>query len=81
VENLGGDEFTALTSDDITGDAEYWERQGFSCETIETSFDFHDLDEAKRLLGFYFGDRGVEEARLSLSFNVGLFSSVSCGPG
>jgi SAM-dependent methyltransferase len=81
VENLGGDEFTALAESDITADIPFWESHGFSFEAIETSFHFHDLDEAQRLLGFYFGARGVEEARLSLSFNVGLFSCVSRGTG
>ena len=79
VENLGGDELTALSDHDSTADVEFWEGQGFSYERVETSFDFHDLDEARRLLGFYFGDRGVEAAKLSLSFNVGLFWSESRG--
>ena len=81
VENLGNDELSALSHYDSTADLEFWERQGFSCQAIETSFDFHDLDEAKRLLGFYFGEPGVEAAKLSLSFNVALLSSVSRGPG
>ncbi len=79
VENLGGDELTALSDEDSTADLGFWESQGFTCEQIETSFDFHDLDEARRLLGFYFGERGVEETRLSLSFNVALLSSTSRG--
>ena len=79
VENLGGDELTALAEHDITADVQFWDNQGFDMETIETSFEFDDLDQARRLLQFYFGERGVEAAKPSLSFRVGLFSSVSRG--
>jgi SAM-dependent methyltransferase len=81
VENLGDDELTSLAEHDITADVQFWESHGFGLETIETSFEFADLDQAHRLLRFYFGERGAASAELSLSFNVGLFSSVSRGSG
>jgi SAM-dependent methyltransferase len=81
VENLGGDAFTALADEDITADPGVWEEEGFACEAIDTAFRFDDLDEARRLLGFFFGERGRAGAALDVCFRVGLFSRRSCGPG
>ncbi len=66
---------------DITGDPAYWRAQGFACNAIDTHFEFDDLEEARRLLRFWFGERGEEGAALRLTFRVGLFSAVSRGPG
>jgi hypothetical protein len=46
---------------------------------IETAFRFEDLDEARRLLGFFFGERGVEGASLEVPFRVGVFTRLSLG--
>lgn len=73
VDNLGGDEFTALADRTISADPAWWEARGFRCEAIDTVFAFDDLDEARRLLGFYFGDRGRDGAALQLSYRVGMF--------
>lgn len=79
VDNLGGDEFTALASSDITADAGSWQAQGFECEEIETRFEFESLQEARKLLGFYFGDRGRAGAKKALSYRVGVFHGASRG--
>jgi len=55
VDNAGGDEFCALTSHDISADLSYWSTRGFTVEVIETVFEFETLEEADRLLEFYFG--------------------------
>jgi SAM-dependent methyltransferase len=78
VDNLGGDEFTSLAQRDITADPTYWKQQGFRCHPIDTWFEFDNIDQAKLLLGFYFGERA--EARQRLTFRVGLFISESHGP-
>lgn len=80
VDNLGGDEFTSLTHKDITADPTYWEQQGFRCHPIDTWFEFDNLDQAKQLLGFYFGEQARANALQRLTFRVGLFSSPSHGP-
>lgn len=79
VDNLGGDEFTALASSDIAADADFWRRQGFECDEIDTRFEFEDLQAATKLLGFYFGDRGRIGAKETLSYRVGVFHGVSRG--
>ena len=73
VDNLGGDAFCAMAEADITADPHFWAAQGFACEPIDTSFRFDDLEEAKRLLGSFFGERGVAGAALEVPFRVGLF--------
>ena len=78
VDNLGDDEFCALASAEITADPAYWARQGFRCRTIETTFAFESMADARSLLGFYFGANSEYNA-LEYSYRVGLFSSASRG--
>lgn len=80
VENLGGDELCALAPTDISGDPDYWAVRGFDCAAIDTHFEFERVDDARRLLGFWFGEPGERAAALRLTFRVGLFSAVSRGP-
>jgi len=76
VDSLGDDEFTALSEHDITADPAFWTQHGFACEVIDTAFEFDCLDDARRLLGLYFGDAGRAGPRRTLSYRVGLFHTV-----
>jgi hypothetical protein len=62
-----------------TSDPEFWERNGFELEEIETSFEFETHEEADRLLGFYFGDRRRDTGKLRFTFRVGLYFNRSRG--
>ncbi len=73
VDNLGDDEFTALSDQDMSANPASWEALGFETHVIETAFEFDTIEEARKLLGFYFGDQGRSEARRGLSFRVGCF--------
>ena len=79
VDNLGGDDFCAMAEADISADPDFWAGQGFAREPIDTAFRFDDLQEARRLLGFFFGERGVTGAALAVPFRVGLFHRQSRG--
>ncbi len=79
VDNLGGDAFAAMADADVSADPTWWKEQGFETRVIETAFRFDDLDDARRLLGFFFGDRGVEGAALEVPFRVGIFTRLSLG--
>ena len=79
VDNLGGDAFAAMAEADISADPDVWQALGFSYDVIETAFRFDDREEAERLLGFFFGDRGVAGAALEIPFRVGLFHRPSRG--
>ncbi len=59
VDNLGGDAFAAMAEADISADPAFWAGEGFACAAIDTAFRFDDLDEAGRLLEFFFGERRV----------------------
>ncbi|MEX1279724.1 MAG: class I SAM-dependent methyltransferase [Acidimicrobiia bacterium] len=76
VDNLGDDEFCALSSDDIAADADWWAAAGFEVAVVETAFEFDDLADARRLLGWFFGDRGRDGAARRVRFRVGVFSRV-----
>jgi len=79
VDNLGGDAFAAMAEADISADPAWWATHGFDTSTIETAFRFDDLADARRLLGFFFGDRGVAGAAIDVPFRVGLFTRPSRG--
>ncbi len=57
VDNAGNDEFTAMAPQDIATDVGLWRDIGFTVEIVQTAFMFDSLDDADRLLTFYFGER------------------------
>lgn len=75
VDNLGDDEFSALSDRSIAVEPVWWTERGFELHEVNTVFMFETVEDAQRLLGFYFGDRGREEARLELSYRVGIFTA------
>ena len=81
VDNAGGDEFSEMADSDLSADRGFWERRGFAAEHIETAFEFETMEEARALLGFFFGAAGEEGAQLRVGFNVFLFAGRSGGPG
>lgn len=78
VDNLGGDEFTALAHDPtaLTADPEFWKSEGFECQVIDTAFEFNSPTDAEELLTLYFGESPEHKNRLSLTYRVGLFTRV-----
>jgi SAM-dependent methyltransferase len=81
VDNLDGDDFSAMTEEHYTSDPEFWERQGFELEEVNTTFEFDTHEEADRLLGFYFGDRARGTGKLEFFYRVGVFVRRSRGSG
>lgn len=81
ADNLGDDEFCALADADITADPEFWAEHQFDCYEIETVFAFESIEDARTLLGFFFGERGRREAQRVLTYRIGLFVGTSLGPG
>ncbi len=75
IDNLGGDEFTALAEhpESLSADSEFWKKRGFVLHELESAFEFETLEDARALLGFYFGKHGNQEARLTLSYRIGCF--------
>ncbi len=68
VDNAGDDEFTTMGAHDIVADLDFWRAEGFHVEIIETAFEFESMDDARRLLTFYF-EEGARPA-LEVEFRV-----------
>ena len=79
VDNAGGDEFTALGGEGSVADISAWVKLGFEVAFIDTAFEFETLDDARRLLGFYFGERGRRCDRLRIQFRVACFVGQGAG--
>jgi len=56
IDNAGDDEFCSLSKTTISNDGKWYASHGFERRVLETSFRFDSLDEARELLGFYFGE-------------------------
>jgi ubiquinone/menaquinone biosynthesis C-methylase UbiE len=80
VDNLDGDDFSAMSEEHYTPDPELWGGMASSSRR-STSFEFETHEEADPLLGVYFGDRGRSIGRLRFAFRVGLYSNRSRGSG
>ena len=76
VNNLGDDGFCALSPREIAEPTAPFEALGFELEVVETVFEFETMDDARTLLEFYFGEKGLDGARLSVGYRVGLFHKV-----
>ncbi len=79
VDNAGDDEFTALGGEGSVADISAWVKLGFEVAFIDTAFEFETLDDARRLLGFYFGERGRNRARSHVEFRVASFAGRGAG--
>ncbi len=79
VDNLGGDEFSALAAQDISADPAFWEEHGFDLTVIETVFEFADVAEARVLLGRFFGEPGATVGQRVFGFRVGLWTRIADG--
>ena len=79
VDNAGDDEFTALGGEKSVSDIDAWTKLGFEAAFIDTAFEFETIDDARRLLGFYFGERGRKWDRLDIEFRVACFVGQGAG--
>ncbi len=59
VDNAGDDEFTSIAGKDTGSNRTWWRDRGFKETLIRTSFRFDSLEEANRLLAFYFGQEAA----------------------
>ncbi len=80
VDNAGDDAFSALGDQAIASDPAWWAARGFVADIVATSFRFDTLDEARALLGFYFGDRGRGVSELEIGYRVAVYTARSRGP-
>ena len=73
VNNAGSDEFSTLADKEIgnfESDNKFWESVGFSYTIIDTSFRFDNVEEAQKLLGFYFGEKGKQVDKTEFQYRV-----------
>ena len=59
IDNAGDDEFSSLAIRSTASDRDWWMERGFDETIIHTSFRFDSLEEANRLIGFYFGEEAA----------------------
>ncbi len=57
----------------MAADVGAWAREGFDVVALETAFEFASMADARRLLGYFFGPRGVAGAELVVGYRVGAF--------
>ncbi|MBK3495026.1 class I SAM-dependent methyltransferase [Viridibacillus sp. YIM B01967] len=76
IDNYGEDEFCSFSSHDISSMVSEWVKRGFDYHIINTEFIFDSVEEAKKLLTFYFGEKGNEVNKIRLEYKVVAYSKV-----
>ncbi len=77
VDNAGGDEFSSLATRSTASDPDWWRDRGFEETLIQTTFRFDSLEEANRLLAFYFGDEAAAGNRKTeIDYRVVAYSTT-----
>ena len=80
VDNAGDDEFMSLADRvivDFESDRKFWESMGFSSTMINTTFRFDNVEEAQKLLGFYFGEKGKNFNKTEIEYKVVVYEGKS----
>lgn len=55
IDNAGDDEFTSFADQIIAGDEEFYREYGFQRQILESAFVFNNLEDAEKLMSFFFG--------------------------
>jgi len=77
VDNAGGDEFSSLATRSTASDPNWWRDRGFDETIIHTSFRFDSLEEANRLIAFYFGDEpAAGNRKTEIEYRVVAYSTT-----
>jgi len=77
VDNAGDDEFSSLATRSTASDPDWWRERGFDETIIHTSFRFDSLEEANRLIGFYFGEEAAaRNTRTEIEYRVIAYSTT-----
>lgn len=77
VDSAGDDELDSLRNpgdvnrgESIASPRDWWHERGFRSTVIATSFRFRTIEDAQKLLGFFFGEVGRDSARLEVGFDA-----------
>ncbi len=73
VDNVDDDEFSALAEKDIgsmKADLEFWTSVNFKSTIIESHFKVDSIEEAQKLLGFYFGEKGYQINKTEIEYKL-----------
>lgn len=78
VDNAGGDEFCGLFQRDISSDSSWWQNKGFECRILHSTFKFDSIEEAKKLLSYYWkaNGRGAgAEAKTEIEYKIAVYTA------
>ncbi|WP_368505584.1 class I SAM-dependent methyltransferase [Alkalihalophilus sp. As8PL] len=73
IDNYGEDEFCSLSKNPIASNVYYWVNKGFEYQIIHTSFSFDSVEEARKLLSFYFGENAASIDKTEFEYKVAMF--------
>ena len=85
VDNAGRDEFCSFAENPISDDGSWYIARGFNRTILDTSFRFDSIEEAKDLMGFYFGSQAADAIRSTVvgyrvAAYVGTSESITDAP-
>lgn len=77
VDNYGEDEFCSYSPRQISNNYSDWVKRGFDYEVIHTHFIFDSVDEARKLLSFYFGEKMNNIEKTKIEYKVVVYSKTN----
>lgn len=80
VDNAGDDAFCSLFERDISSNSSWWHKRGFDSHILETSFKFDSIEEAQKLLSFYWalnGRKSGSKVDIEIEYKVAVFTGRS----
>ncbi len=78
VDNAGDDEFSSLANRPISDDGSWYAARGFERTVLNTSFRFHSIAEAQKLLSLYFGPEAAASVKSAeIEFRVAAYLGFS----
>lgn len=77
IDNYGDDEFSSFSPNDISSSVSEWVKRGFDYEVIKTEFIFDSVEEAKKLLTFYFGDSLERVHKTRFEYKVVAYTKIN----
>ena len=76
IDNAGNDEFSLYSERDIVSDPIWWKERDFEVNILETSYRFDSVEEGRKLMTFYFGDKGSNINKKEIEYKVAAYKKI-----
>ena len=73
IDNAGDDEFCSFSEINIASSPVWWQKRNFKVNILNTNYKFDSIEEARKLMNFYFGKKGQEVNKKVIAYKVAAY--------